>query len=73
MWVVIRLENIMLCIWGLFSENERHHDLRKQRVRAKHRHLRVLSVRRGGVGALNRFFSYIFNLIYKKDSRDLFF
>lgn len=34
MWVVVRLENTF-CRCGLFCENEGHHDLEKQRVRAK--------------------------------------
>lgn len=38
----------------LFSEDEGLHDLEKQRVRAKYRHARVLSVSLAGEGSLNR-------------------
>lgn len=39
MWVVVWLEKNMFCSSGLFSENEQHHDLEKQRVKAKYGHL----------------------------------
>lgn len=38
----------------LFSEDEGLRDLEKQRVRAKYRHPRVLSVSLAGEGSLNR-------------------